>query len=862
MTCDLSKKVITTFQNQQRKRARSMSRRIELEDPPAPSRDRCVAQSDVYLAEPDGQVTQTTQETTTFAAEPSNSGVDLSAPMSSLTRDLAMQQTLASYLSRVKLIQSYAWAENGPNGLRASINPWAAFLSDANIAAKLRGYSLVRGDLNLRFNVNGSQFYYGCMMANYSPLAGYRTDTANTGSVSVRLVAQSQKPHVWLENQNMSQVEMKLPFLYPYPYLDISQSANAGDFGTLQLWQYVPLLSANGVTGQSVDIQVYAWMTDVKLSGPTDRAILQSEVIYTAAKKAATTLKLGVRQAAHTAVDAASNAVSDIFGFTNTPVTEDVRPFKQMPFQLASTAIGEPVHKLSLHPEQSTTVGGVQHGAPAEDELIISRFASRESFLVATEWTNALTPGTPLFTTQVLPDLFQSDAGICIAHTPLSYASEHFQYWRGSIKFTFKVIKSPFHKGRFQVGWDRLTTDLSQGPTVGNPNTFTTVFDLEGDDERSVIIPYMHYKQYLSTFQVPDIPAVSAWSTNSVPTGTFVESNGVLSVRVVNRLTAPEASAPVTIMVFVSGCDDIQFASPTEPTITGAKTLTLSPALTGVAQSHVVYDERPGEPNTFTALDMAPDANAECFGERVVSFRDVLHRSSLAVAYPQTGGNTTAGLGSVTFPLKRLPPPPGVYNNGWNVGNTSAGAGQSVNYTKLHMLHTIGQCFIGYKGSVNVTANLDQTLGSICDTMYIERTPFGDALPSASRRPFITTLTLAANTTAANMDFLNRNVPSGRNGRALTNTRTNTGLSANLPYYSGSGFQIMDLSKEYNNQDRLTDSDNDWWRLVFRYNRAASNGALTLDGSLMSVYYGTGPDFDLVYFINVPILSAVTITSV
>jgi hypothetical protein len=815
--------------------------------------------------------TDVVQETIVFKNEPVADIVDVGSRSTALAKGMSLPQELGDYLKRPRLIFSYAWAENGANGSKTGFFPWDLFFSDLNMYNKLVGYSMLRANLKLKFLVNGSPFYYGSLLAAYTPLAGYRTDTASALSVGPTLVANSQKPHVWLENQNMSTAEMTLPFLYPYPYLDIGTRQRLQDMGTINLIQYAPLLSANGVGSQFIDVQIYAWAEDVMLSGPTDLPILQSGFVHdkqvsktaSAVAQAAGKLKnvpvLGEYAMATEMAAKTAGAIADFFGFTNVPNVSDVQPFKQVPFSLASTEISEPVTKLSLQAKQETAVGSQQHGGSDCDELAISHFCGRSSFLTGSTWTTTAPPGEALFTTNVHPNMFDRSS-TQIAHTPMSYIANHFQWWRGSLRYTFKLVRSPYHRGRLQITWDRLATGLNQGGQLGNPNTYTTVMDLDEDSECSMVIPYMQPQPFSNTYDIADTGSV-LWSTSSTPTGTWFRGNGTLSVRVLNRLTAPETSSSATLLVFVNAEPDIQFAGPREYNVyTGNNILSLSSLTTAVTQSDIAYDDA-DEAHHFTTPSGEGDLYKEVFGERIVSMREYLHRSSVSFVYQHEQTGTEVGVAQNFIPIKRMPPAPGVYNNGWWTGTTTSGAGQRANYVYFHPLVAMSSCFVGYKGSVNVTVNVDQPsiVGGV-DTLTVYRLAFGGSLAATSRRPGVAVIQNATLSSAAKARSSLLNTSSGRAGQALTNTKTNAGLSVNLPYYARSGFALCNMYNEYSNQDSLCDNNSDWWNIEWRYNK--TNAATTSNGTQTTVYYASGPDFDLVFFVNVPVLTLVSVTPV
>lgn len=864
---DLAPKVVVKAINKVRTQKRRKNKR-EIWD--------TVAQADIVydtLTVPNTTTgaTDVVQEQIVFKNEPTGPTVPVGNFTDDLVTNMELSQSLAKYLSRPRLIFSYTWLENTANGVKTDFNPWQLFFADISMASKLEGYGLMRAKLCLKFLINGSPFYYGSLMAAYTPLSGWRPDTATSADVGVTLIPYSQKPHVWLENQNCSTAHMELPFLYPYPYLDVMTSQRLSDMGKVTFVQYAALLSANGSSSTPIDIQVYAWAEDVVLTGPTNLPVVQSEfhsdrqisstasAVASAAGALSSVPILGPYAKATSMAASSIGKVASLFGFTNVPNVSDVQPVKQMPFSLASTEISEPVTKLSLQAKAETALGAEQHGGPACDELAFNSFLTRSSFLVGSSWTTSGAVGETIFTTAVAPQMFNRTA-TQIAHTPLSYAANFFQYWRGSIKYTFKVVRSPYHRGRIQVSWDSKASNWNQGPSLGNPNTITTIMDLDEESECSFVVPYMQPELFAKTYPIDNTGSV-LWSTASAPAASWLRTNGMLSVRVLNRLTAPEPSSGVTVLVFVQACDDFEFAGPRDYDVySGNNILSLSGLTVGVAQSDVHYDD------AAESHDIAPSGKAKnlyhnVFGERVSSFREYMHRSSLSFVYNPVNTGATAGVGVVRVPVKRIPPPPGVYNNGWWLGTTSSGAGQTVFYTKMHPIVGLGACFMGYKGSVNLTINVDQpNTNNDVDTLCVYRVANGDALSAAARTPQAFSLFTTVGSSAVNVRDGLLSTDAGRAGIALTNTKTNTGLSVQLPFYSSAAFSLFNPFNEYNNQDTLTDTNDDWWNIEWKYNKAAT--ATTATGSLTSVYYATGPDFDFVYFINVPVLNLVSVTPV
>jgi hypothetical protein len=784
------------------------------------------------------------------------------------------------------LIFSYDWVENTADGPKASFEPWKDFFTSTDMKNKLQGYSLLSCKLHLKFLINGSPFYYGAMMCNYTPLNGYRTDTARGGAfLPNELIMESQKPHIWLNNQDCSSGEITLPFLYPYPYLETTLDA-LSKMGIVRLIQYAPLLSANGAGGSAVTIQAYAWAEDLNLAGPTNLPVAQSgfrpvgqsgfrpnkqisgpaSAIANAAGALSKVPFIGSYAMATEKMARTVGSVASFFGFTNVPVIEDVKPLKNVPFQLASTEISEPVMKLSLQPKQEIALGNAHFGGPSEDELALESFLQRTSYLVASDWATTLVPNDPIFTTAVTPQMFNVAPGLIgeWANTPLAHPAPLFQYWRGGTRFTFKVIRSPYHRGRLQLSWDRKATNLSDGPVIGNPNTFSVIMDLDETDTVTMDIPYSQAKQFLQVRKFDTIP-VAPWDTSLTPSLAWGEHNGVLSVRVLTKLTAPEASSSVRVLVFVSAAPGFEYAAPAEPhrqtatTLTTFSSMRVAPVLlavqdeTPVAQSKFTEDVAP---HSLISPPVAPQIYKEVFGEKITSLRELLHRSSASRYHYYGATENQAGTAEFVVPFKHLPPPPGPYIDGWDsavIGGVTLPWFQ----TRMHPLLYIGNCFIGSKGSTNVTVNAEMSNvanGAFAyDHLSINRVPYGGTLVAASRAPNVNNMGGAV---AVQQRLANIALASGTTGMGLTNTRTNTGLVANLPYYANAGFNMFDLSRLYSNGDTFSDGNNDWYEL--RLKKPHATGTSSMQNALATLYWGSGPDFDLVFFINCPLMYSVT----
>ena len=471
--------------------------------------------------------------------------------------------------------------------------------------------------------------------------------------------------------------------------------------------------------------------------------------------------------------------VANFFGYTNVPNQSDVAPFKPMPFQLASTSISEPVLKLSLQPKQEIAVGSSYAGGDDLDQLSIDHIVKRESFLCGVLWTTSNNAGDLLFYSGVNPGLYDFDlTKSSVQHTPMSYLSQMFEFWRGPIIFRFKVVRSQYHRGRLNIAWDNSTTLVnvaSDVPNVGDPSVMNVVMDLDQTDEVEVEIPYVQAKPFLRSYCNGKYSiGTKCWeNSGTLAVTSSGEWNGCISMKVMNRLTAPEASSDVDVLVFVRAGDDFKFAAPAQILSNWSH----SNKQTAVLQSEKIYTlGKPGIEDD--------DVYRQVFGEKIVSLREVLHRSSLAAVQVYAAVSSTISTTNFVWPIKRYPRPPGVYNNAWETAVISA-ANVPCNFTRMHPINWILPMFIGYKGSVNVTLNTcGGKDGFATEKIAIHRLNSGPSLTAAQRRLDYWTSTGTMSFKMQTINDTNRYDPSGIAGSALTNSRTNAGLCANLPYYN------------------------------------------------------------------------------
>jgi hypothetical protein len=202
-----------------------------------------------------------------------------------------------------------------------------------------------------------------------------------------------------------------------------------------------------------------------------------------------------------------------------------------------------------------------------------------------------------------------------------------FDYWRGSLQYTFKIAKTEFHSGRIVVAFspENKKSTFSVATLTSSDFIYREIIDLRHCNEFTVTVPYMGTSLYKST-----------WTDTLIDLDDKV---GALFVFVLDPLVAPDTvSSTLDFVVEVSGGPDIEFAVPTSR-------ITMNPAHNVTPQSGWLSSEPSANDTEVVDIGNSKvgppilDFAEASIGERIVSFRALLRRSNV-VTYtdqPYTG---------------------------------------------------------------------------------------------------------------------------------------------------------------------------------------------------------------------------------
>lgn len=792
--------------------------------------------------------------------------IDLPATIRSEQTTVGLNSELHKFLSRPVNIYTYTWALGGTSSI--NFDPWFEFLNRTSIKKRVDNYYLLRANLKLKFIINAAPFYYGCMLVSYNPLKSFSAPYIGSGTnIAVPL---SQLPRVYLYPSASQGASMTLPFVYHRQWLDVTSATDVRNMGNVIFTVLDSLKNSNGATS-SINVQVYAWMEDVQLSGPTVGLSLQSgkadeygkgiiSTTATAVARAAGELAkapiIGPYATATSILASAGATLAKTFGYTNVPVVEDVHSLKPSPFpHMSSTDIGTSIEKLSLDSKNELTIDPKVCGANFGDELEINNITGRESYVTKFTWTTANVANDLLFNIRVTPRLMATASGTSqtiVNGVPMWMVSRMFTNWRGDIEYRFKVICSQYHRGRLRFSWD--PNGAIATTTESTTEVYTKIVDIAESTDVVLRIPYMSDVAWLYTGDTID----QVFNTTAVSKIPFYE-NGVLTVRCLTELTAPITTADISILVFARGADNLEFANPKNIDYSN----TLAPFT--VQSGLLAYDNEDEDISSIALVpsEAPPENDLIYMGETVKSLRTLLRRAQFVrtacstVTISATNPNAT-----VRIWFNRFPPSPGYDPNGINQATgLVSGTSKSYNFVPYNTITWIGQCFLGCRGSIMWYANTmtSTPLRSSHLGRCARSAVTGIAIATSDYQPNILQSSNANLTAALTCQQYNSQLQ----GYSLTNQRTNSSNSAVIPFYS-----IYKFRQCYPGTavigTYVADSQYDVAEYYAQLNPKVDATANASFGSDLAVnfYCAAGADFNYVFFLAVPTLFAYASTPV
>jgi hypothetical protein len=489
---------------------------------------------------------------------------------------------IVNFLKRPILCRTGVWSiTDATNSILTTMVMPADCLSKPLYREKLRGFYGFRAKMVIRVQINAQRFQQGRLLLHYLPSA-VTANTQRTSTAQCCLALKTQQPCIDLDCVD-SEVIMEVPYTSMALYFNLLSGENP--YGSFYLSVYSPLISPTGLT--TVDYSIWCHFEDVEVAYPTAGLaagpLMPQSGIRSRKKNPSDaeidSVGLGPISGLANKVSVASGILSEIplLSSVSAPLSwvAGVVSRSAMALGFSKPTALAPSHKQQLVMFSSlANVDGVDNSQKLSltstsgiemlpgfagndlDEMSFAYLMKIPSYVTSTAWTANNSTQTRLFHYRVSPGtpsgtaLYQifsfagpsSSTYLAKARAPYQYLANLFTYWRGSINFKFKFVKTEFHSGRLLVVFTPGKNIADADCTFDNSQyCFREIIDLRSSNEYSVNIPYVSTTPYMP---------MTHWS-------------GCLSVYVLNELRCPDTvSNSIQILLETSAGEDMDYCYP------------------------------------------------------------------------------------------------------------------------------------------------------------------------------------------------------------------------------------------------------------------------------------------------------------
>jgi hypothetical protein len=580
-----------------------------------------------------------TQQIVTFV-EDGQIAVDDSAltqdQLYSKAADDGLTNSVVDFLARPMNYVNFTWPlASGPAAILNQTDFPSALLSRPMIAQKIAGFRYFRATLVIRLQVNAQPFNAGRLLLVWIP---FKNSQSVFPSNEAHFGGLTGYRHIDLDLSDSTSVELRIPYMSPITHTDLI--TGFGEMGRAEVIVY------SALTGEAdVFAGMWAHFEDVSLEMPTgvppfsfssakfpkvlDAQIKVPASVQSAERKAGdletmftaqTNLigKMGKIPFVGEALSSlswftnAASGVAAIFGWSKptnpsfeTPMSiRYVRNYANFDGMTLAKPMGLDSHNSIIRPSGTTGTN--------EDEMALSTILQRPVFMDRFTWSAASTSGTIIWKWPVHPASCRTAvSGTMVRrdNTNLSFMSDMFKYWRGSINFHVKIVKTNFHSGRLRFILAPGADILALGP-IDLDKCYTQIVDIRENTAFDINIPFISNRMFDELQTEVNITA------NRFNRGT---PTSILYVEVLNELRVTGVAANfVEILVETSAGEDFQFAFMERDTRVVPWETTVPPVAPRVLDAQSKF---------FPSVDVPTYMpNAVSMGEAIVSVRQMLKR--------------------------------------------------------------------------------------------------------------------------------------------------------------------------------------------------------------------------------------------
>jgi hypothetical protein len=410
---------------------------------------------------------------------------------------------LQYYLSRPRRIGAIRPATDTSD---VTTFPLLSFLSLSVIRDKIRYYAYLNAVLHIKVVVVGSPTMAGSQIIALHPW--YARDNGlgplNYGRTMPDLAQLSQLPSVVTDLSREKGGEIALPIICPSNGLDITRTESIQDSFALHYKVITPTRVPTG-SGIRPELTIYAWLTDVSLTGTTTATELPQSDEYCIdphhrPSSDVPTIKDGIAAASGEMVGKATEmgvkALLGAMGLSNPNSQEGAGPIvPRVAGNLSCYNAPTNIDSLAGDYKNEVLLDTRHLGYEDPDHMNLNNILSRWTIVSTFNLNTGQTTG-PLecYTFPVTPmACFVTNEGTATVFTPtaLSMAALPFNRWRGTITYRFQAVGTAFMKGKIKISHDvRSPSIISEGTKVDTQVLNSVIWDLATSNFIEIKVPW------------------------------------------------------------------------------------------------------------------------------------------------------------------------------------------------------------------------------------------------------------------------------------------------------------------------------------------------------------------------------------
>lgn len=518
--------------------------------------------------------------TTTFAADGEVAALCYEKPIDKVIPSVGYD-TIESFLERPWLASNVTWQESDlRNSIIYQTSVAPLLIANPSWEAKLRGFNLIRATVHFRVVINAQPFQQGMLMLHFLPQYDEML-FSNPSYVShnMNITTKSQQPSMLLDVRESAAI-FSMPYISPSDFYN--RETNIFGWGRFFITVVSPLDA--GTTNFDARVSVYVNFTDVEFGAPmvsqssvAPRKGFGAKVIESSTLTDGGTISNALRATSkvisglHAIPSLSSVAapaswvagtaagLASSLGYSKPDVEDGITTMAKVFDRYGSVADGNDA-SIPLGISATNSVSRSAHFSVRDDDEMSWNYLKTRSALIPASgassaahipynWSSTNASGDTIASFRVSPrgifaldQVVHTNTTIVATGPPCYYLANLFTFWRGSMKFKMKLVKTDFHTGRLQVTFTPAKNNVPIMPTLQTSDvSLREIIDIRTADEFEFITPFMQESSYL---------LMSEWS-------------GVLEIKVLNPLRSPETtSQSIDLWLVVGGGDDLEFQAP------------------------------------------------------------------------------------------------------------------------------------------------------------------------------------------------------------------------------------------------------------------------------------------------------------